>query len=74
MRCIQSYPTVSVCVKRTLFTWRIAVAVIPSVPVPALTPPSLPGVASHSPVADVALPLARGSAFLAADMRKHPDH
>lgn len=39
----------------------------PSAPVPARTPPSLPGDASRSPVAGVALPLARGSAFLAAD-------
>lgn len=47
------------------FTWRIAAAVKPPAPDPARTPPSLPGDASRSPVAGVALPLARGSAFLA---------
>lgn len=53
-----------------LFTWRTAAAVKSSAPFPALTPPSLPGDASHSPVAGVVLPLARGSTFLAADKRK----
>lgn len=51
------------------FTWRIAAAVKPSAPVPARTPLSLPGDASRSPVANVALPLARGSAFLAVDTK-----
>lgn len=47
-------------------TWRTAAAETPSVPGPALPPPSPPAGASRSPVAGVALPPAGGSASLAA--------
>ncbi|MED6241258.1 hypothetical protein ATANTOWER_005347 [Ataeniobius toweri] len=53
------------------FTWRIAAAAKPSAPAPAPTPPSLLGAASRSPVAGVALPLARGSAFLAVETQRN---
>lgn len=51
-------------------TWRTAAAATPSAPGPARTPPSPPGDASRSPVANVALPLTRGSAFLAVDTKR----